>query len=60
MDVVLLPLVNGLTQAAVLFMIAAGLTLIYGVLHVINFAHGSFVMLGSYLTMFFLLVSLKR
>jgi branched-chain amino acid transport system permease protein len=53
MDVVLLPLVNGLTQAAVLFMIAAGLTLIYGVLDVINFAHGSFVMLGSYLTMFF-------
>ncbi|MBS4214969.1 branched-chain amino acid ABC transporter permease [Neobacillus rhizophilus] len=53
MDVLLLPLVNGLTQAAVLFMIAAGLTLIYGVLGVINFAHGSFVMLGSYLTMFF-------
>jgi branched-subunit amino acid ABC-type transport system permease component len=41
---------NGLTQAMFLFLIASGLTLIFGVLGVLNFAHGSLYMLGAYLT----------
>jgi branched-chain amino acid transport system permease protein len=36
---------------ALLFLVAAGLTLIFGVLRVINFAHGSFYMLGAYLAL---------
>ena len=39
---------NGLSMAMVLFIIAAGLTLILGVLRIINFAHGAFFMLGGY------------
>jgi len=39
----------GLSLAAVLFLLSAGLTLIFGMLGVINFAHGSFYMLGAYL-----------
>ena len=39
---ILLPsVVNGLTLGAVYALVALGLTLIYGVLHIINFAHGS-------------------
>jgi branched-chain amino acid transport system permease protein len=34
-------LLNGLTTGAVYALIALGLTLIYGVLHIINFAHGA-------------------
>lgn len=39
---------SGLIIGALLFLVAAGLTLIFGVLRVINFAHGSFYMLGAY------------
>lgn len=41
---------SGLTYAMFLFLIASGLSLIFGVLGVLNFAHGSFYMLGAYLT----------
>lgn len=41
--------VIGLSLASVLVLLAAGLTLIFGMLGVINFAHGSFYMLGAYL-----------
>jgi len=40
---------GGLTTAMFLFLIASGLSLIFGVLRVLNFAHGSFYMLGAYL-----------
>jgi branched-chain amino acid transport system permease protein len=40
---------SGLTAAMFLFLIASGLSLIFGVLGVLNFAHGSFYMLGAYL-----------
>src|SRR2546430_16019453 len=40
---------SGLTAAMFLFLIAAGLSLIFGVLRVLNFSHGSFYMLGAYL-----------
>jgi branched-subunit amino acid ABC-type transport system permease component len=40
---------GGLTAAMFLFLIASGLSLIFGVLRVLNFAHGSFYMVGAYL-----------
>jgi branched-chain amino acid transport system permease protein len=41
-------LANGLASASALFLVAAGLTLIFGVTRVVNFAHGSLAMLGAY------------
>jgi branched-chain amino acid transport system permease protein len=41
--------ITGLSTAMFLFLIASGLSLIFGVLRVLNFAHGSFYMLGAYL-----------
>ena len=40
---------SGLTMATLLFLVASGLTLIFGVGNVFNFAHGSFFMVGAYL-----------
>lgn len=46
---ILLPsLLNGVTTGALYALVALGLTLIYGVLHIINFAHGSLLMLALY------------
>ncbi|MDP5117408.1 MAG: branched-chain amino acid ABC transporter permease [Burkholderiaceae bacterium] len=42
---------TGLIVGSLLFLVAAGLTLIFGVLGVVNFAHGSFYMLGAYLAL---------
>jgi branched-chain amino acid transport system permease protein len=42
-------LVNGVEYGLLLFLVASGLTLVFGVLGVLNFAHGSFYMLGAYL-----------
>lgn len=42
-------LLIGLSRAMILFIVASGLTLVFGVLRVINFAHGSFYMLGAFL-----------
>lgn len=44
-----LQLLNGLADASALFLVASGLSLIFGVTRIINFAHGSFYMLGVYL-----------
>ncbi len=41
-------LLNGLAGAASLFLVAAGLSLIFGVTRIVNFAHGSFFMVGIY------------
>jgi branched-chain amino acid transport system permease protein len=41
-------LLNGLAGASALFLVAAGLSLIFGVTRIVNFAHGSFYMLGLY------------
>jgi branched-chain amino acid transport system permease protein len=41
-------LLNGLAGSSALFLVAAGLTLIFGVTRVVNFAHGSLFMLGAY------------
>ena len=42
---------TGLIVGALLFLVAAGLTLIFGVLRIINFAHGSLYMLGAYIAL---------
>jgi branched-chain amino acid transport system permease protein len=42
-------LLNGVQYGLLLFMLAAGLTLIFGIMGVVNLAHGSFYMLGAYL-----------
>jgi len=44
-----LQLLNGLEYGLLVFLVASGLTLIFGVMGVLNFAHGSFYMLGAYL-----------
>lgn len=40
---------NGLASASSLFLVASGLSIIFGVTRIVNFAHGSFYMLGAYL-----------
>jgi branched-chain amino acid transport system permease protein len=47
-NIFLLQLFNGLTYAGLLFVIASGFTLIFGVMRVINMAHGVFYILGAY------------
>ncbi len=47
---ILVQVVNGLTEGVMLFLIASGLTLIFGVSRIINFAHGSLYMIGAFLT----------
>jgi len=45
----LLQMINGLADASTLFLMAVGLSLVFGVSRIVNFAHGSFYMLGLYL-----------
>jgi branched-chain amino acid transport system permease protein len=49
----LIQTLNGLASASLLFLVALGLTLIFGVTRVVNFAHGSFFMVGAYLAVTF-------
>ncbi|MBI1959463.1 MAG: branched-chain amino acid ABC transporter permease, partial [Candidatus Rokubacteria bacterium] len=41
---------NGLSLAGLYALVAVGLTLVFGVMRILNFAHGEFVMIGAYLT----------
>ena len=47
-------LINGLTLGSVYALIALGYTMVYGILELINFAHGEIYMLGAYLGIIFL------
>ena len=49
MDFLLVQVLNGLASASSLFLVAAGLSIIFGVSRIVNFAHGSLYMLGGYL-----------
>jgi len=49
MDTLLLSALNGLSYSLLLLLLVSGLTLIFSLLGVLNFAHGSFYMLGAYL-----------
>ena len=50
MDTFLIPLLNALLYASVLFLIAGGLSLIYGVMRIVNLAHGNLYAFGAYVT----------
>ena len=45
----LIQLLNAVQYGLLLFLIAGGLTLIFGIMGIINLAHGSFYMVGAYL-----------
>ncbi len=49
MDQILINLLNGLSSGLLLFMLSSGLTLIFSMMGVLNFAHASFYMLGAYI-----------
>jgi branched-chain amino acid transport system permease protein len=48
MEFVIVSILNGVIYGLLLFMVSAGLTLIFGMMGVLNFAHASFYMLGAY------------
>lgn len=48
MEFILISLLNGITYGLLLFMLSSGLTLIFSMMGVLNFAHASFYMLGAY------------
>ncbi|MFB4164331.1 branched-chain amino acid ABC transporter permease [Alteribacillus sp. JSM 102045] len=50
-------ILNGLTIGSVYSLVALGLTLVYGILHVPNFAHGALYMVGGYVTLMVMTVS---
>src|SRR5262245_59173606 len=50
MSLFAIQLLSGLANAMFLFLVASGLSLIFGVTRIVNFAHGSFYMLAAYLT----------
>ena len=57
MELILQQVLNGLTLGGVYSLVALGLTLVYGILQVPNFAHGAFYMAGAYVS-FFLMKSM--
>jgi branched-chain amino acid transport system permease protein len=50
MDTLIIQILNSVFYAAVLFLISAGLSLIYGVMRIVNLAHGTFYALGAYVS----------
>lgn len=51
MEILIQQLFNGLTIGSVYSLVALGLTLVYGILHIPNFAHGALYMMGGYMTL---------
>src|SRR6516164_3750689 len=49
LDLLIIQTVNGIVTGMILALIASGLTLIFGIMDVVNFAHGELFMLGAYL-----------
>ncbi len=54
MNILLQNLINGLTLGSIYSLVALGLTLVYGILHIPNFAHGALYMVGAFMTYFFM------
>jgi len=48
-SILLIQVLNGVQYGLLLFLVASGLTLIFGIMGVINLAHGSFYMMGAYI-----------
>src|SRR3954467_9747058 len=51
MELVLIQILNGLQYGLLVFLAASGLTLVFGIMGIINLSHGSFYMLGAYLSL---------
>lgn len=51
MDLVLVQLLDGLQRGLLMFLAASGLTLVFGILGIVNLSHGAFYMLGAYLAL---------
>jgi branched-chain amino acid transport system permease protein len=49
MDFIIVQTLSGISFAAILFLLASGLSLIFGVMNIVNIAHGSYYMLGGYI-----------
>jgi branched-chain amino acid transport system permease protein len=56
-DQILIQLINGIVSGMILALVASGLTLIFGIMDVVNFAHGELFMLGAYVGTTVFLVS---
>src|ERR1051325_5682395 len=48
-DQILIQILNGLVNGLILALVASGLTLIFGIMDIVNFAHGDLFMLGAYI-----------
>src|SRR5678809_573079 len=48
LDQIIIQTVNGIVTGMILALVASGLTLIFGIMEVVNFAHGELFMLGAY------------
>ena len=51
MELILIQVLNGLQYGLLIFLAASGLTLVFGIMGIINLSHGSFYMLGAYLAL---------
>ena len=49
LSMIFVQFISGLSRAMILFLMASGLTIVFGVMRVINFAHGAFYMLGAFM-----------
>ena len=58
MDLLIQTLINGLILGAGYALVAVGLTVIFGTLHIVNFAHGAFFALGAYATLLIEMIGL--
>src|SRR3977135_2831166 len=47
-DIIIIQTINGVVTGMILALVASGLTLIFGIMDVVNFAHGELFMLGAY------------
>lgn len=54
MNVIIIFILHGLVYAGLLFLVSSGLTLVFGMMNVLNFAHASFYMLAAYFSYSFL------
>ena len=52
MELLISQSINGLSVSAMLFITALGLVIIFGLMDVVNMAHGEFIMIGAYVTYF--------
>ena len=50
MDFLIIQTFNGLSYGAIIFLIASGLTIIFGVMDIVNLAHAAYYLLGGYVS----------